>query len=186
MQKKRLRTELCATRDALTQSDTHVAAEALLQCLIPALNEESPNGRLLAGYVATRNEINVDAVMIWWLNQGGRLVLPRVANGASSSSPEYELAEVGSLSNDLAPGRYGILEPLPHCLPCETNDIGIWLVPGVGFDQNNYRLGYGKGIYDRLLSQSSGKRVGVGYKCQLVNTVFPEAHDARMDAIYCA
>lgn len=72
--------------------------------------------------------------------------------------------------DDLKPGAYHILEPdaaLPiyhaeHPIHEELRHA-VCLVPGLTFDTEGYRIGYGKGYYDRYLPEFSGVRVGTIY-----------------------
>ena len=65
---------------------------------------------------------------------------------------------------DLAPGRFGLWEPKPGCPPWEGGPEAPCLVPGLSFDREGYRLGYGKGYYDRFLAAFPGKAVGLCYE----------------------
>ncbi|MDA1353161.1 MAG: 5-formyltetrahydrofolate cyclo-ligase [bacterium] len=176
--KQDLRLQLLRIRDQMGK--TELTTEALIRherlgLLLKSLKQD---GTILCGYAAIRNEISVDAVMNRWLKMGGRLALPRFVNA------RYELAEVMDLSADLVPGKHGIPEPVARCPVIKEDCVDVWVVPGVGFDAHKYRLGYGKGIYDTLLKNSKGYKIGVGYEFQRVQTVFPESHDIKMDDIF--
>ena len=84
---------------------------------------------------------------------------------------------------DLAAGRFGILEPqqTPETLPSGT--ATAVLVPGVAFDRHGMRLGRGKGFYDRFLSGFEGIRIGICPSSRLVEEVPAEAHDVAMDYV---
>ena len=84
---------------------------------------------------------------------------------------------------DLLPGKFGILEPSENCVKVDASEIDLTLVPGLAFDQYRNRLGRGRGFYDRWLMQLSGKRIGVGFDYQLVDTVPTEPHDIQLDLI---
>jgi 5-formyltetrahydrofolate cyclo-ligase len=59
------------------------------------------------------------------------------------------------------------------------------LVPLVGFDPSNYRLGYGGGFYDRTIAAMSlrPRTVGTGFANSRLQTIFPQPHDIPMDEI---
>ena len=61
--------------------------------------------------------------------------------------------------------------------------MDVVVVPGSVFDRSGYRTGYGGGYYDRFLENTDAIRVGVCFDFQLVDDVFPEEHDKRMDFI---
>lgn len=72
-------------------------------------------------------------------------------------------------------------------IPAEDNQVlpDIVISPVVGFDANNYRLGYGGGFYDRTLAALPRKPVviGVGYALQRIATIYPQPFDIPMDRI---
>lgn len=85
--------------------------------------------------------------------------------------------------------------------PGQTMQLGIWniptpaqrdvllpdlvLAPLVGFDQDNYRLGYGGGYFDRTLAslQPRPTAIGIGYDFSALETIFPQPHDIPMRAV---
>jgi 5-formyltetrahydrofolate cyclo-ligase len=92
--------------------------------------------------------------------------------------------EVPALSV-LREGAFGILEPCPTCRSFSTEEIDVFLLPGVAFDLSGYRVGYGKGYYDKTLHrlENLGRLVGLCYDFQLVTEIVGEPHDVRMDVI---
>ena len=86
----------------------------------------------------------------------------------------------------LAPGCYGIPEPIPSRIAEATVDpasIDTVLIPGSVFDVTGGRLGYGGGFYDRFLTESAPQatRVGLAFARQLVEQVPMESHDQFLD-----
>ncbi len=77
----------------------------------------------------------------------------------------------------LEKGQWGLMEPAlaQHFLP----PVQLLLVPGLAFDENGYRLGYGRGFYDALLGKLSDDvlTLGVGFEAQMRLPVPVEPHD---------
>ena len=97
------------------------------------------------------------------------------------------LYQVASLETDLRPGTWGIPEPDPaHCGLAAPADIDFILVPGVAFDPDGGRLGYGAGYYDRLLAawvSPLPPLVAAAFELQIVPAVPVLAGDHRVDLV---
>lgn len=84
-------------------------------------------------------------------------------------------------SSDFEIGALGAREPVGGTMASAPDLI---LVPGLAFDATGARLGRGKGFYDRwLAANSSVPSLGICFKCQILETLPFEAHDARVNAI---
>jgi 5-formyltetrahydrofolate cyclo-ligase len=85
----------------------------------------------------------------------------------------------------MAPGEYGILEPPSTAEAWAPANIDLIVVPGVAFDRRGYRIGYGKGYYDRTLHplEGHGRLFGLCYEFQLLDEITVIPHDVRMDGI---
>ncbi len=87
-----------------------------------------------------------------------------------------------STPESLKRGRFNILEPVcPIPFPKESIDFAI--VPGVAFARDMYRLGYGKGYYDRFLSDISPFKIGVCKKELFLEKLPHNRYDIKMDSI---
>ena len=73
------------------------------------------------------------------------------------------LHHVKNFEEDLELHSWGFLEPKKHCT-LVAESISLILVPGIVFDQNRHRLGYGLGYYDRLLANFQAKTIGIGFQ----------------------
>ena len=71
----------------------------------------------------------------------------------------------------------------PTCNACNKTNIDMIIVPALAIDKNGYRLGYGGGFYDRFLSNCIGIKVCCIPKEFILETVYPEKHDIKMDLI---
>ncbi len=77
-----------------------------------------------------------------------------------------------------------IYQPLPTQDLVDPAQIGVILVPGLGFSRRGSRLGRGKGFYDRYLkSVPSALRIGVGFHEQLIESIPEDTWDETIDAI---
>ena len=84
--------------------------------------------------------------------------------------------------DDLKEGMFGIPEPkIPIEFPKEHIDFAI--VPGVAFDKSGYRIGYGKGYYDRFLKDINPFKVGVCQKQFFLDSVPHDEFDVKMDSV---
>ncbi len=110
-------------------------------------------------YVSTPIEVDTLAIIETALNDGKRVACPRCVDGTR----RMEFYYIDSLT-ELSPGTFGVPEPEanPWRLYQEESHP-ICIVPGLAFDRWGYRLGYGKGYYDRFLSGYKGWTVGLCY-----------------------
>jgi 5-formyltetrahydrofolate cyclo-ligase len=86
----------------------------------------------------------------------------------------------------LKPGAFGVLEPDPaQCPTANPATADLIFVPGLAFTPDGHRLGRGRGYYDRLLATmpESLWRVGVCFRCQLVDSIHQEPHDESVDLV---
>ena len=82
----------------------------------------------------------------------------------------------------LKEGAFGVQEPMGETI-VDYSIIDLVIVPGVAFDKNGKRIGYGKGFYDRLLPQISAKKVGICFDFQLFETIPTLDFDQSVDII---
>ncbi|PMP68103.1 MAG: 5-formyltetrahydrofolate cyclo-ligase, partial [Thermodesulfobacterium geofontis] len=90
--------------------------------------------------------------------------------------------EIKSL-NDLKVGSYGILEP-QEPIDLDPEDIDIIIVPGIAFDLRGFRLGYGKGFYDRFLKDlKNPTKIGLIYNELIRDSLPTDDKDVRVDIV---
>lgn len=146
------------------------------QAIADKLNELVPLGaaRTIMGFCPIKNEVDLSYYLNRQWTKGKTILLPRI-----NQVGELEAVKYGG-DNSLTPGSYGILEPRGEAV--QPNDVDAVLVPGLVFDGKGYRLGYGKGYYDRFLSTLPKKVFicGVCYEFQVVDNVCPHENDIPM------
>lgn len=101
----------------------------------------------------------------------------------------YCIDDVGNMiavkinsADDLHKGMYGILEP-KNPVEFPKDKIDFVIVPGVAFSKDGYRLGYGKGYYDRFLSDISPYKLGVIKKELFLEKLPHDEFDIKMDDV---
>ena len=86
----------------------------------------------------------------------------------------------------LRPNRFGIQEPDSSCPRINAEQVDLILVPCVMCDRRGYRLGYGGGFYDRLLSQPQWQEkstIGIVFDCAIVDEGLIDSWDQPLRAI---
>lgn len=174
LNKKTLRPILKQIRVSLSHFRREEASIALLEILLPTLT----HARHILSFVSCAHEIDTSLINLY-LARTGRLVLPKIAGETLNTF------RVSNPHGHLITGSFGILEPNPKL--CPKIDIGlldIILVPALGFDPHNHRLGYGRGFYDRFLKQIPNKHtIGIGFKEQLISYIPSQAHDVPLEKV---
>lgn len=133
-------------------------------------------GRIVSGYWPFRGEPDLRNWSIGVIERGGRIALPVVID--KGLPLEFRIWAPG---DPLERGVWNILVPARG--PAVEPDIVV--APVVGFDAQNYRLGYGGGFFDRTLAAMSKRSlvVGVGYEEARIETIHPQPHDIPMTVI---
>jgi 5-formyltetrahydrofolate cyclo-ligase len=132
-------------------------------------------------YVALPYEVQTWQMIEKMLEAGKRVVVPWVL-----STGELALCEIREPLADLAPGAFGVLEPVVRNRKSVALDqLDLVLVPGLAFDAQGHRLGHGKGYYDRLLAKlpDGVPTVGLGYDFQLLKRLPAEPHDRAVTRV---
>ncbi len=155
--KRELRLKYRNIRETMEGEEQRSKDAAILKKLL-ALREYSRED-ILFTYVSKEIEVDTLALISSALQNKKRVAVPRCVPGT------YEMEFYGIRSmEDLAPGMFGVLEPIPgKCEQITDFTRGFCVVPGLCFDSQGFRLGYGKGYYDRFLSEFGGFTVGVCY-----------------------
>lgn len=176
-QRRSLRENALAARDALSpiQLESHTEAiRAHLERNFPQLAAQS-----VAFCWPIRKEPDLRPLIARWIEAGHpdfRALLPVVAGPKQplifrAWTPDCALQE----------DRYGIPAPIDG----EPVTPDTLLIPVNAFDAQGYRLGYGGGFFDRTLASLMPRpfAIGIGFELARVDTIYPQTHDMRLDAI---
>ena len=175
-EKGRLRKEMRTRRAALSAALRRQLSRKITQRLLQL--EIFRRARVIFFFASFGSEVETWEAMGQALLQGKVVALPRT-HLRQQCLIFHQIYTLG----ELVPGPFGILEPPVQNPEISPKEAQLILVPGLAFDLEGRRLGYGGGFYDRLLSQSPGFRLALAFECQIVEQVPAEAHDLRMEAI---
>jgi len=172
--KQALRQAMLKTRDSLP-NELQEKMSAIIQTKVLNLYE-FVSAKTIAAYHPIGSEVNTQKILYFVLQLNKRLLLPRVEDES-----EIIFAEVKDLEKDLQVGKYKIKEPKSHCL--KVDKMNLVLVPGIAWDEHGHRLGYGKGYYDRYLTNLQTKSIGLAYDLQVLENIPHGNNDFRVNLI---
>lgn len=172
--RRETREKLIAKRLAASNEERRARTERANEYLRASVNV--PASAVLGIYWPFRGEIDVRDIAARHIEAGGVAALPVVV--AKNAPVEFWQWEPGAR---MQRGFWNI--PVPAERRVVRPDV--LLIPLVGFDRQNFRLGYGGGYYDRTLAalEPLPLRIGVGYADAELTTIFPQPHDVPMSTI---
>ena len=136
---------------------------------------------LVLGYLPIHEEIDTFPLLREALAAGKRVALPYL----NSKEAKLEFYEISSLSA-VTRGARGLARPPLGAKPLGTIDMlgSICLVPGLVFDGEGYRVGYGAGYYDEFLAFYPGDKIGLVRSVQVSSNPLPhDDHDIAVDVL---
>ena len=131
-------------------------------------------------YYSYGSEVGTTDIIDFCLKNGKRVALPKCLDKCGRM--EFYLLSDGFDSLDS--GMYGIYEPdSESCSIAESDEKSVCIVPGLAFDKGGYRLGYGKGYYDRFLVDFKGLTVGLCYEKCLCDELPYDEYDCKIQTL---
>ncbi len=177
--KQTIRRDVLATRRRQHSKDEF---SRIICGKLAALDEYHRAGVVMS-YVDVRSEVRTRPFLPEILRRGKTLVVPYCVG------PDLGLFRLENM-DELAPGYFGLLEPLPDLRlradkRIDPAQLDLVMVPGVAFDPHGGRIGHGKGYYDRLLPslRPDACLVGLAFQCQIVPEVPMQPYDVAMDLV---
>ena len=171
--KKLTRTAIKEKRYALRESEVQSLSQ---ECVSKVLQfPELLEARTVCIYMPTGNEIDTSAIIQYCLENQKRVAAPRIEGDTMDF---YYFQSIV----DLKQGAYDIWEPTET--ERVTDEESVVIMPGVAFDLDCNRIGYGKGYYDKYLSKHPNmKKIALAYEFQIVGKIKREIHDIRPEMI---
>lgn len=174
--KKELREKFLKARMELSLEEIEEKSNKIMANLFSL--EEFQKAKTVMFYVDAKNEVKTRDAITRALSQGKRVAVPKVKKGFGLLAMEIKGLD------ELSPGAFGILEPDGE-EGISPKEIDLVVVPGVAFDKNCNRMGYGKGYYDNFLPglRPEVKKVAVAFEMQIADNLPTDEHDMKMDMI---
>lgn len=131
-------------------------------------------------YLSFGSEVETKNIINKALKDGKEVYIPKIYKEDKS----MKAIRLNSF-DELKENSMGILEPINDSKYIDKKEIDLILVPGVVFDLNGNRIGYGGGYYDRYLEDIKGIRnkLVLAYDIQIVDFIQSESHDIGFDYI---
>lgn len=131
-------------------------------------------------YYSIGSEVKTFDIIKHSLENKKEIALPRVID--STKIQFFKIMEDKFEKIKFTKGKYGIFENSISTTIIDKFDLLI--IPGIAFDLKGYRIGYGKGYYDRFLSLGKSKCImGLSYESQIINEIPNNEHDIPVDII---
>ena len=163
--------------------------------------DEVRNAKFISCNLPINNEVDTVPIIKRLMRMNKKILLPSYLKNTRS----YKFVQFSNWEN-LKKGPYGILQPHDSkentmvVKPRDTSGVksgryqestsevsimslDVAILPGVAFDKKSVRLGYGKGVFDRILRNSKAIKIGLAYDFQIVDDLPREEHDLIMDLI---
>lgn len=182
MDKKSIRKNILKIRDDLDTYEKRSMDDILEKTFLNS--EEYMSAKNIFIYISYGSEINTKNIILKALKDNKNVYVPRIEIKTKN------MDAVKFISFDkLVKNAYGILEPSKDEIFVDPNKLDLIVVPGVAFDNNKGRMGYGAGYYDRYLNKINEKdyrrinKVALAYDFQIIDEVPMEKNDVPIDCI---
>lgn len=171
--KEELRKQLLISRSRI-QADTRAFLSDKIADRLFRIREFREADNILC-YISKQNEISTDKIVSYCLWEGKKIAVP-VCVGKEMIFRYIKSAD------DLEEGSFSVLEPKSFCEEAKTDRNTVCITPALCFDPRGYRIGYGKGYYDRFFEKNECIKIGLcfdGY----IRDFKPDANDRAVDII---
>lgn len=183
--KSEIRSDVLARRKELDEESRKRAAVLLTERILG--HQWYYRSDILLGFASYGTEIDTAEILTDALRRGKQVYLPKVEG---SNLLFYRITGM----SDLQKGYRGIPEPkgdtdvFEYARYAGSEEKILMLMPGVAFDENRNRIGYGKGFYDRYLAGKEAlwlRTIAVGFRCQMVDKIPAEEQDIKPYQVIC-
>lgn len=177
MDKQQLRKYIREKKRAMTPEEIQDRSRRLAELL--AASEAYRAAKSIYGYLPYNQEVRTTPMLEQALRDGKRVAVPKVYG------EEMRFLWMEDLSL-VEKGYAGIPEPIADG-PIARDETALVLMPGLAFDPQGHRLGYGGGFYDKFLASEPGHpTIALCYEFQMLPSLDTEEHDIPVDWVLWA
>ncbi|MBR6698183.1 MAG: 5-formyltetrahydrofolate cyclo-ligase [Lachnospiraceae bacterium] len=171
--KKIIRSQIRQIKKTLSNQEIDSRSSKITESLLAL--DVYKNSKDVLVYVNYNQEVSTTDIIDDALKSGKNVYVPKIFENA------MEFIRISS-RNELLKGAYGILEPVTD--EYQSPMTGLMILPGMAFDKNMHRIGYGGGYYDRYLArQNTLYKLALAYDFQVLDEIVYDEYDKTMDMI---
>ena len=176
MDKPTIRKKMLSLRSKMSRKEVETKSAEIAEKLF-----HSPvfkKSRRVMFYAAFKNEVETCLMIEKALRAKKEVFMPRVEGG------EIVAVKI-SCCGELSHGSFGIKEPRGTAKPLHAPELKFdaIIIPGIAFDSECNRLGFGKGYYDRFLARAAGLKIGLAYGFQITEKLPVSKNDIKTDMV---
>lgn len=177
MDKKALRKQIRQLKQAMTPEEIELASNRLCQLFFQT--EQYQKAKTLYSYLPFNQEVQVVPILERAIADGKAVAVPKVYGDT------MRFIYIKAMS-ETAPGCMGIPEPIAD-EPVANDPTALVLMPGLAFDKEGHRIGYGGGFYDKFLAaEPNHPTVALCYGFQVFERLETDEFDIPVDCVLWA
>lgn len=177
MDKKALRASIRARKRAMTKEEILSRSQTLTRLCLES--QAYQQAKTIYGYLPYNQEVRTVPLLEQALKDGKRVAVPKCYGDEMRFIFMEDLSKVEK-------GYANIPEPIADG-PIADDETALVLMPGLAFDPQGHRIGYGGGFYDKFLSaEPNHPTLALCYEFQLLPELKTEAHDIPVDTVLWA
>jgi len=178
--KRALKHEIFEKRRALSKDDVKEKSLKIRENLFSL--EEFKKAKNILFYVSFKNEVGTHKMIKELIAKKEKTVIVPYVMG---DNPILQLSELKNF-DWLEVKTFGVLEPKElYIREFNHEKVDLVIVPGIVFDKQGHRIGYGHGYYDKFLKKlgKNVKKIGLAFELQVVDEIPKEEHDVPVDCM---
>ncbi len=175
--KKELRKRILNIRNSMSIENVEKNSSIIIDKIINT--DIYKQSKVVFIYMDFNKEVMTSQLIKRMLSEKKRVVIPYT----DTINTELIPSEITKQA-DLKLNSFGYYEPV-SIMPVDPEEIDLVIVPGVVFDKQLNRIGFGKGYYDKILIKlkPSAVKIAVAHEFQVFELIPTEEHDIKMDMI---